>query len=52
MRILTKVGQDVLQWVNPVKEIFSAKVIAAHSAPKKRPSSCRHQQIVDVESDH
>jgi hypothetical protein len=48
VRILTKVGQDVLQWVNPVKEIFNATVVAAHSAPKRSPLSCRHQQHVDV----
>jgi hypothetical protein len=39
IRILTKVGQDVLQWVNPVKEIFNAKVVAAHSARKRSRSS-------------
>jgi hypothetical protein len=48
VRILTKVGQDVLQWVNPVKEIFNAKVVVAHSATTRSPSSCRHQQDVDV----
>jgi hypothetical protein len=48
VRILTKVGQDALQWVNPVKEIFNAKVVAAHSTPKRSPLCCRHQQGVDV----
>jgi hypothetical protein len=48
VRILTKVGHDVLQWVNPVKEIFNGKVVAAHSASKRRPASCRYQQDVDV----
>jgi hypothetical protein len=48
IRMLIKVGQDVLQWVNPVKEIFNAKVVAAHSAPKTSPACCRHQQNVDL----
>jgi hypothetical protein len=48
IRMLTKVGQDVLQWVNPVKEIFNAKVIAAYSAAKQSTSSRRHQHNVDV----
>jgi hypothetical protein len=48
MRVLTKVGQDVLQWVNPVKEIFNAKVVAAHVATKRKASSYRHQHSVDV----
>jgi hypothetical protein len=47
VRILTKVGQDVLPWVNTV-EIFNAKVIAAYSAAKQSPSSRRHQHNVDV----
>jgi hypothetical protein len=46
--MLTKVGQDVLQWVKPVKEIFNARVVAAHSATKRTPSSCLHQQNVDL----
>lgn len=48
VRILTKVSQDALEWVNPVKEIFNAKVIAAHSAAKRSPMSYRRQQNVDV----
>jgi hypothetical protein len=48
VRLLTKVGHDVLQWVNPVKEIFNAKVVAAHVATKGNASSYRRQQSVDV----
>jgi hypothetical protein len=48
VRLLTKIGHDVLQWVNPVKEIFNARVVAAHSATKRTPSSCRPQQNVDL----
>jgi hypothetical protein len=48
IRMLTKVGQDVLQWVNPVKEIFNATVVAAHSSPQRSPLGCRHQLNVDV----
>ena len=48
MRMLTKVGQDVLQWVNLVKEIFNAKVVAAHFATKGDALSYRHQQNVDI----
>jgi hypothetical protein len=48
VRILTKVGQDMLQYVNPVVEIFNATVVAAHSAPKRSPSCRRHHQHVDV----
>lgn len=43
IRMLTKVGQDVLQWVHPVKEIFNAGVVAAHGATTGEPSSCQHQ---------
>jgi hypothetical protein len=48
VRILTKVGSDVLQWVNPVKEIFNAKVVAADSAAKRNLLSHRRQQNDDV----
>jgi hypothetical protein len=41
--MLTKVGQDVLQWVNPVKEIFNARVIAAHGATTGNPLPCQRQ---------
>jgi hypothetical protein len=46
MRMLTKVGQDVLQWVNPVKEIFNAKVVAAHVTTKKL--TCKQEVVINA----
>jgi hypothetical protein len=48
VRLLTKIGHDVLQWVNPVKEIFNAKVVAAHGATTRSPSHRGNQRTVDV----
>jgi hypothetical protein len=49
MRILTQLGQAVLQWMNLVKDIFIAKVMTAHTMTKQSASSCRHQRSVDVQ---